>query len=82
MQLKEHFQINYLCGEIFDSIQRSLGRILVFCGQMLLLYSVQRCQTAVQGPVPSSDVKRTHVSVHSVGMKGEIVPLGAKQAHS
>lgn len=81
MQLKEHFQINYLYGEMFDSILRSLGRILVFCGQMLLLYSVQRCQTAVQGPVPSSEVKLTHVFVDSVGMKGEILPLGAKQAH-
>jgi len=81
VQLKEHFQINYLYGEMFDSILRSLGRILVFCGQMLLLYSVQRCQTAVQGPVPSSEVKLTHVFVDSVGMKGEILPLGAKQAH-
>lgn len=39
------------------------------------------CQTAVQEPVPSSEVKITHLSVDSVGMKGEVVPLRTKQAH-
>lgn len=81
MLLKEHFQINYLYSETVGSIVRSLGGILVFCGQMLQLYSVHRCQTAVQGPVPSSEVKLTFVSVDSVSMKREIVPLRAKQAH-
>jgi plasmid maintenance system antidote protein VapI len=74
VQLKEHFQINYMYGETFDSILRFLDRNLLFCVQMLQLCSVQCCQEAVQDLLPVQKWN-LRMSVDRVGMKGGTVPL-------